>query len=120
MRPGKRPESQVAVVAHKIARLTYAVAQPAKDAEMDRRLDELFAATASLTQLPAREAADIHLKLDVLCRRLREFLDPEDRGAVLTHLLAESIREDLVLCRKPHQQRNTEILTGPALNERGR
>jgi hypothetical protein len=100
MKAGTRtPESQVAAVARKIARLTYAVAQPATDAEVNRRLDELFAATASLAQLPAREPADIDLKLDVLCRRLREFLDPQDRGAVLTYLLAVSIREDYVVSR---------------------
>jgi hypothetical protein len=70
------------------------IAQPASDQTMNRRIAALFAATASLAQAPATSANDLALKLDILCRRLREFLDPDDRGGVLTALLAESIRDD--------------------------
>jgi hypothetical protein len=52
-------------------------------------------AAARLAQAPATSTGDLSLKLDVLCRRLREFLDPDDRGGVLTALLAESIRDDV-------------------------
>jgi hypothetical protein len=92
----KRPATSL--VANKIGEinaLTRSIAGPLTDATMNVRLEELFAATVSLTHFPAASFADLDHKLDILCRRLREFLDPDDRGATLTYLLAQAIREEV-------------------------
>ena len=75
-------------------RLTVFIASPASDERMNALLDELFVVTTRLAQAPARDAKVLSLKLDVLCRRLREDVAPENRGDVLTYLLAEAIRGD--------------------------
>jgi hypothetical protein len=82
-------------LAREIEVLERKIAYPASDQTMNRRVEALFAATASLAQAPAATTGDRGRKLDVLCQRLREFLDPDDRGDVLTALLAESIGDDL-------------------------
>ena len=69
-------------------------AQPAPDDEMNARVAALFEAITKLAQAPATKPAELVLKLDVLCRRLGEYLDPADWGGVLTYLLATSIRDD--------------------------
>lgn len=68
---------------------------PLPDQEMNKTLGELYAATVALTHIPSQTAGDLNHKLDILCQRLREFLDPTDRGGVLTALLAHSIQDDL-------------------------
>lgn len=78
-----------------VARCMRAVNHPAPDDVMSAWIEELFAAVTRLAQAPAQKPSDLGLKLAVLCSRLREGLDPEDRGAVLTYLLAESIRGDI-------------------------
>ena len=60
---------------------------PASDERMNALLDELFVVTTRLAQAPDRDANDLSLKLDVLCRRLREDVVPENPGDVLTYLL---------------------------------
>ena len=75
-------------------RLAVSIASPASDERMNALLDELFVVTTRLAQAPARDAIDLSLKLDVLCRRLREDVAPENPGDVLTYLLAEAIRGD--------------------------
>ncbi len=77
-----------------VVRCMRAVNQPASDDEMSERVEELFAVVTHLAQAPVQVPWDLGLKLAVLCGRLREGLDPEDRGAVLTYLLAELIRDD--------------------------
>ena len=80
-----------------IAALTRATAFPQSDDAMNERLDELFTAVCRLTHAPALTTTDLDLKLSTLCRRLRDNLDPDDRGAVLTYLLAEAVRDDHLL-----------------------
>ncbi len=85
------------LVARLYARLTSclrAANQPGSDEEIADRLDEAFRVMTLLAQAPAEIEADVDLKFAALCGRLREDLDPEDRGAVLTYLLAESLRAD--------------------------
>lgn len=67
---------------------------PVADRRMTQLQGELFGATARLAAAPSASAADIDAKLVILCARLREFLHPDQRGELLTYLLAESIRED--------------------------
>lgn len=84
-----------------VAALTRATALPQTDEAMTTRLDQLFGAACRLAQAPAVTATDLDLKLAVLCRRLREHLDPDDRGAVLTYLLAEAVRDEHSLLAEP-------------------
>ncbi len=88
------PETLVARLHAEASRLAVSIASPASDERMNALLDELFVVTTRLAQAPARGAKDLSLKLDVLCRRLREGVAPENRGDVLTYLLAEAIRGD--------------------------
>ena len=90
--PAKSP---VADKIGEINALTLSIAGPLSDAEMNARLEELFAATVSLTHFHARSFADLDHKLDILCRRLREFLEPDDHSSTLTYLLAQTIREEV-------------------------
>lgn len=71
--------------------------QPLSDEEMDEVCERLLSSSAHLVNAPASDARDIDLKIAILCRRLRDQLDPEDQGAVVNALLAESIRDDLML-----------------------
>ena len=84
-----------------IAALTRTTAAPQSDAATNARIDELFDLTIRLAQAPVLSAADLDLKLAVLCRRLREHLEPDNRGAVLTYLLAEAVRYDVSLLELP-------------------
>jgi hypothetical protein len=71
--------------------------EPMREAVMARRLDEIAAVTTGLAHAQATDLAEVEVKLRILCRRLREFVDPDNIGAVLTILLAESIRDDVQL-----------------------
>lgn len=84
----------IARLCRQIKDLSRATARPAPDAEMLRRVGDLYSAVTRLAQAPATDPAELLLKIEVLCRRLREDLDPLDRGSALTHLLAASIRDD--------------------------
>ncbi len=84
----------VARIHAEASRLAVSIASPASDERMNSLLDELFVVTTRLAQTPARDAIDLSVKLYVLCRRLREDVAPENRGNVLTYLLAEAIRGD--------------------------
>jgi hypothetical protein len=88
------PETLVARLYAEAMRLTVSIAFPTSDGRMNALLDELFAVTTKLAQVPAQDANDLSLKLSVLCQRLREDIAPENRGDVLTVLLAEAIRGD--------------------------
>ncbi len=88
------PESLVARLHAEAMRLAVSIASPTSDERMNALLDELFVVTTRLAQAPARDAKDLSLKLDVVCRRLREDVASENRGDVLTYLLAEAIRGD--------------------------
>lgn len=88
------PETLVARLHAEAGRLAVSIASPASDERMKTLLDELFVVTTNLTQAPARDAKDLSLKLEVLCRRLRENVAPENRGDVLTYLLVEAIRDE--------------------------
>ena len=94
------PKTLVARLHAEAMRLTVSIAIPASDERMNALLDELFTVTTRLAQAPARDAKDLSLKLDVLCRRLREDVAPENRGDVLTFLLAEAIRGDHAVLRQ--------------------
>jgi hypothetical protein len=91
----RNKRSPVADKIDEINTLTRAIAAPVPDREMNRLLDELFAATTALTHFPSQTVSDLDRKLDILCRRLREFLEPDDHAAVLTYLLAQNIREEV-------------------------
>ena len=84
----------MAVAAQRIADLARDTAGPATDREMNARIEGLFTASVNLVQAPSRDATDLDRKLTVLCQRLREFLDPDDHGRVLTYVLAETIRDE--------------------------
>ena len=90
-------ETLVARLHAEAVRLTVSIASPTTDEHMNALLDELFVVTTRLAQAPAQETHDLSLKLDLLCRRLREDVAPENRGDVLTYLLAEAIRDDVAL-----------------------
>ena len=80
-----------------IAALTRATAFPQPDDEMTATVEELITIIGRLAHAPSLTAIDLDRKLSVLCRRLRDHLDPDDRGAVLTYLLAEAVRDDHLL-----------------------
>jgi hypothetical protein len=80
-----------------IAVLTRRSSVSLSDKEMDEVCEALLSSSAHLVNAPACDAFEIDLKLAMLCRRLRDQLDPEDRAAVINALLAESIRDDLLL-----------------------
>ena len=85
-----------------VSALTRATAFPQSDDAMTARVDALFTVSTRLSQAPSLTAADLYLKLSVLCHRLRDQLDPDDRGGVLTYLLAEAVRDDhLLLAHAP-------------------
>ena len=88
------PQTLVARLHAESMRLTVSIASPTREERMNALLDELFAVTTRLAQAPAQNANDLSLKLNVLCRRLREDVAPENRGDVLTSLLAEAIRDE--------------------------
>ena len=88
------PKTLVARLHAEAMRLNVSIASPTTDERMNALLDELFVVTTKLAQAPARDAKDLSLKLNVLCRRLREDVALENRGDVLTYLLAEAIRGD--------------------------
>ena len=94
-------ETLVARLHAEAMRLGISIATPASDERMNALLDELFAVTTKLAHAPARDTKDLSLKLDVLCRRLREDVAPENRGDVLTYLLVEAIGDDVVLLDLP-------------------
>ncbi len=94
------PETLVARLHAEATRLAVSIASPASDERMNALLDELFVVTTRLAQAPARDAKDLSLKLDVLCRRLREDVAPENPGDVLTYLLAEAIRGDYAVLQE--------------------
>ena len=73
--------------------------QPLPDRRSDELTAEVFEATVQISNAPAECAADIDLKLAVLCGRLREHLHPEHHGELVSYLLAESIREDCQIWR---------------------
>lgn len=56
--------------------------------------EKVLSRTSYLAEIPSQNSRDLELKFGVLCRRLREHLDPDDAEPVLTALLAESIRDD--------------------------
>lgn len=85
-------------------RPTVATSAPTSDERMNAFLDELFVVITRLAQAPAQHGKDLSLKLEVLCRCLRENVAPENRGDVLTLLLAEEIRGDHTAL----QQRNSD------------
>lgn len=87
----------VARLLNEIALVTREMHGVVSDKKMNQLAEELFAATANLAHAPAVTEKDLAAKLEVLCQRLREFLDPDQRGKVLTVLLAESIRDDVSL-----------------------
>jgi hypothetical protein len=78
-----------------IAAITRQMAGSRTDHHMNRHAEELFTAITSLAHAPATNGKDLAAKLEVLCRRLREFVNPDQRGEVLTVLLAESIRDEV-------------------------
>ncbi len=94
MAENNSPETPVERLCRKIETLYRDTARPAPDDEMNARVATLFEAITRLAQAPATNPAEQVLKLDILCRRLGEYLDPADWGGVLTYLLAASIRDD--------------------------
>jgi hypothetical protein len=97
----EKPVTLIADLYAHIVTLERLTMGPLPDTEMNDRVAELFVATASMAHAAAADTADLELKFRVLCRRLGEFLDPDDRGGVLTYLLAASIRDDLGLLSEP-------------------
>lgn len=74
-----------------------ALTRPCPDKEMNAGLELLFTLTASIASAPSETAHDLRLKIEVLCARLREHLQPEHEGELLDYLLADSIRDDLAM-----------------------
>lgn len=93
----QKPVGLVRRLVNEIGALTRRANQSLSDKEMDEVCERLLASSAHLVNAPASDVLDIDLKLAILCRRLRDHLDPEDQGAVVNALLAESIRDDLML-----------------------
>ena len=75
------PKTLVARLHAEAGPLAVSIALPASDECMNALLDELFVVTTRLAQAPARDAKDLSLKLDVLCRCLRENVAPEKSTA---------------------------------------
>jgi hypothetical protein len=99
----KRPahaETLVQTLSGEIETLTKKMSHPTSDKVMNGYVEELFETTASLANVPVQNFLDILIKMDVLCRRLREDLHPDRRGEILTYLLAESIRDECLLISK--------------------
>lgn len=93
----QKPVGLVKRLVNEIAMLARRANQSLSDGEMDEVCERLLSSSAHLVNAPASDAQDINLKLAILCRRLRDQLDPEDHGAIVNALLAESIRDDLML-----------------------
>lgn len=94
------PPTLVARLASSLEETLLATRGSLPDEVMNERLGEACATTTRIAQVPATTVADLSLKLSVLCRRLRDDLDADDRCGVLTALLAESIRDDLSLVER--------------------
>ena len=60
------------------------------------RCDRLTDAVESLGKLPAQHWPDVIGKLSVLAARLREATSVADQEAILTVLLMESVRDDML------------------------
>lgn len=87
--------------------------RPHTDQSMNDLVDEAFLCTTRISQAPGASIGDLGLKVTVLCRRLREHLDPDDRGGVLTALLAESIRDDVAFVLSQSNDQNTTPMPRP-------
>ncbi len=72
-----------------IATLTRASAAALPDDQMNHHLEEIFSTVTRLAHARVLSAADIDLKLSVLCRRLREDINPDDRARDDCQLLIE-------------------------------
>lgn len=83
-------------IIERIAVYRHRLHDPLPDQVFDEVSDALFTSSVHLANVSASSLQDIDLKLAVLCSRLRDQIDPEDRTAVLNALLAESIRDDLL------------------------
>ena len=71
--------------------------KPQSDDRMNEACAELLEATTALANAPALDITDLQSKMTVLCQRLRYQIHFEDKGTVVSALLAESIRDDLAL-----------------------
>lgn len=76
-----------------------------------RRLERKDELLLALVQIRCRRIADVAAKLNLLSRRLREDLDPDDSVRELTYLLAESARDALHgwLALQPHTHRSENV-----------
>lgn len=81
-----------------------ALVRPCPDEEMNEGLEALSFIATNMANAPSQNTADLHRKMEVLCCRLRENLNPEYQGEFLNYLLADSIRNDLTLIWHPNQQ----------------
>lgn len=73
---GSLLKSLIEQLYHHIMELEGLSTETGSDAKSAAQLDDLFAAAAMLSQAPAGSLRDLLLKLDVLCRRLREVTSP--------------------------------------------
>jgi RecB family exonuclease len=98
-RPAKRPDRRTLVhrLYQDILKQRSALTHPCPDKEMNAGLELLASLTTSIANAPAETATDVRLKVEVLCARLREHLHPENEGELLDYLLADSIRDDLLM-----------------------
>ena len=105
-RPAKAPEPKTLVQQLYDEGLAQrrALVHPCPDEEMNEGLEALFSITTNMANPSSQNAADLHQKMEILCNRLREDLNTEHRGEVLNYLLADSIRNDLMLVWPPNQR----------------
>lgn len=75
---------------------TDAAGQEDTDA-MDQRADAMRDLMLSIIRTRCDGPCDVALKLTLLCRRLRQELEPEDVEMWQTYLLAESVRDGVVM-----------------------
>ena len=93
----RKPIGIVSRIIGRIAEEMLRLGEPLSDKEFEGVSDALFASSTHLANVSAVNFQDLDLKLAILCRRLRDQIDPEDRTAVLNSLIAESIRDDLLI-----------------------
>lgn len=79
----------------------------AGEEEVAARCDRLADAVESLGKLPAQGWSDVTAKLSVLAARLRQAASAADRETMLTVLVTESIRDDVIRLAAPVMPHDT-------------
>lgn len=87
--------SELVRLAAELAAVEARLAGPLEEGALAPLLERAEVLSRSVALAPPRGLRELALKLDLLCARLRQTVDPGEPRAVLTYILAESARDDL-------------------------